>query len=96
MKDRLLVQFIFIDYYNSLTESLFHCHSLYLIYPRCSPDLQNDDLKRIQAVLPSVEPGEGRSFQMQTMYQFIGLVVTLAIALISGAITGKLINLLNK
>ena len=33
---------------------------------------------------------------MQTMYQFIGLVVTLAIAIISGAITGRLMNLLNE
>ena len=67
-----------------------------MIYPRCSPDLQNDDLKRIQALLPTVEPGEGRSFEMQAVYQLIGLVVTLSIALIAGSLTGKLMVLVNE
>ena len=96
MKHRLWVHFVFIQYCNSLTEFILNCHSLYLIYPRCSPDLQNDELKRIQALLPTVETGEGRSFQMQMLYQFIGLVVTLSIAIIAGALTGKRMNLLNE
>ena len=62
--------------------------SLYLIYPRCAPTLESDDLRRLQALVPSIEEGEGRTFEMQTMYQLIGLVVTLSIALITGALTG--------
>ena len=62
--------------------------SLYLIYPRCAPVSGSEDLERIQALLPRIEEGEGRTVEMQTIYQLIGLVVTLAIALISGALTG--------
>ena len=66
----------------------FYNHSLYLIYPRCAPVSGSEDLERIQALLPRIEEGEGRTVEMQTIYQLIGLVVTLAIALISGALTG--------
>ena len=62
---------------------------MYLIYPRCSPNSGSEDLKRLQALVPSIEEGEGRTVGMQTMIQLIGLVVTLSIAMIGGALTGK-------
>ena len=46
-------------------------------------------MKRLQALVPSIEEGEGRTVGMQTIYQVIGLAVTLCIALIGGALTGK-------
>ena len=46
-------------------------------------------MKRLQALVPSIEEGEGRTVGMQTIYQLIGLVVTLSIAMIGGALTGK-------
>ena len=67
---------------------LFYNHSLYLIYPRCAPISGSEDLQRVQALVPRIDEGEGRTVEMQTIYQLIGLVVTLAIALISGALTG--------
>ena len=66
----------------------FNFFSLYLIYPRCAPSLENDELRRLQELVPRIEEGEGRTFEMQTMYQLIGLVVTLSIALSTGALTG--------
>ena len=63
--------------------------SLYLIYPRCSPNSESEDLKRLQALVPSIEDGEGRTVRMQAIYQLIGLIVTLSIAMIGGALTGK-------
>ena len=60
-----------------------------MIYPRCSPNYESEDLKRLQALVPSIEEGEGRTVGMQTIYQVIGLGVTLSIAMIGGALTGK-------
>ena len=54
-----------------------------------APDLESNDIKRIQDLLPSVEPGEGRTMAMQALFQLIGLSVTLLFALITGCITGK-------
>lgn len=62
--------------------------SLYLIYPRCAPPSENGYLQTLQASVPRIKEGEGRSFEMQAVYQLIGLIVTLSVALISGAITG--------
>ena len=49
-------------------------------------------LKRLESLLPSIEPGEGRTFEMQALYQMIGLVATLSIAVITGALTGNLLK----
>ena len=53
--------------------------------------MESDDLTRLQASLPRIEPGEGRSFEMQAVYQVIGLAGTLAIALLAGLITGNIL-----
>ena len=54
-----------------------------------SPDLESDDIKRIQDLLPEVAPGEGRTMAMQALFKLIALCVTLLFALITGCITGK-------
>ena len=69
------------------SEDFFHS-SLYLLYPALSPEKGDDDLKRIQSLLPGIEPGEGRTPAMQASFQLIGLFATLVIALITGGVTG--------
>ena len=71
------------------------CRSLYLIYPRCAPNLGSEDLERLQALVPKIAEGEGRTVEMQALYQLIGLVLTISTALICGAMTGIKIVLLN-
>ena len=46
----------------------------------------------LQAELASVEAGEGRTFGTQALYQLVALLVTLAIALVFGALTGLILN----
>ena len=58
------------------------------MYPRCAPRSDNVYLHALQDFVPTIKEGEGRSFEMQAVYQFIGLVITLAVALIAGAVTG--------
>ena len=62
--------------------------SLYLLYPSLSPEKGDDDLKRIQSLLPGVEPGDGRTPAMQATFQLIGLFATLVIALVTGGVAG--------
>ena len=67
------------------------------MYPAMSPEKGDDDLKRVQALLPSIEPGEGRSPAMQATFQLTGLFATLVLALVTGAVAGNmLMNYLNK
>ena len=54
-----------------------------------APDIESNDIKRIQDLLPAVEPGEGRTLAMQAVFQLIGLCATLLFALITGCLTGK-------
>ena len=61
------------------------------MYPTMSPEKGDDDLKRIQALLPSIEPGEGRSPAMQATFQLTGLFATLVLALVTGAVAGNMI-----
>ena len=58
------------------------------MYPRCAPRSDNVYLQGLQDFVPRIKEGKGRSFEMQALYQFIGLVIALAIALIAGAVTG--------
>ena len=67
------------------------------MYPAMSPEKGDDDLKRVQALLPSIEPGEGRSPAMQATFQLIGLFATLVLALVTGAVAGNMpLNYLSK
>ena len=59
-----------------------------MLYPALSPEKGDDDLKRIQSMLPGIEPGEGRTQAMQATFQLIGLFATLVIALITGGVAG--------
>ena len=61
------------------------------MYPTMSPEKGDDDLKRIQALLPSIEPGEGRSPAMQATFQLTGLFATLVLALVTGAVAGNML-----
>ena len=46
-------------------------------------------LADIQAVLSSVEAGDGRDAGTQAGYQFLALVVSVAVAVVGGALTGE-------
>ena len=63
--------------------------SLYLLFPRCAPEEGTDELEAAKAKLSSIEAGEGRSLGMQAVYQLIAMGVTLAIAIVGGAVTGS-------
>ena len=60
------------------------------MYPALSPEEGEDDLKRIQSLLPVVEAGEGRTLATQATFQLIGLFATLVLALVTGGVTGKM------
>jgi len=66
--------------------------SLYTFFPRCAPVEGSDELAELQGQLDSVEAGEGRTLGTQALYQLVALLVTLAMALIGGAVTGLIIN----
>ena len=59
------------------------------MYPRCAPRSGNVYLQSLQDFVPKIIEGEGRSFEMQAVYQLIWLLITLAIALITGVVTGE-------
>ena len=65
---------------------------MYTIFPRCAPEEGSQDLTDLQAELASVEAGEGRTLGTQALYQLVALLVTLAIALVCGALTGLVLN----
>jgi len=66
--------------------------SLYLIFPSCAPEEGTAELQEYQDKIPSIEGGEGRSLGMQAAYQSMALGITLAIAIVAGAITGLVLN----
>ena len=51
--------------------------------------MNTTELADIQAHLSGIEAGDGRSASLQAGYQLIALLVTLVIAIATGAITGK-------
>ena len=61
------------------------------MYPAMSPEKGDDDLKRVQALLPNIEPGDGRSPVMQATFQLTGLFATLVLALVTGAVAGNML-----
>ena len=68
----------------------FSVCSLYEIYPARAPSEGNSTaLQQIQAALPEVSPGDGRSAGTQAGYQAAALALTLGFALVTGAITGQ-------
>ena len=58
------------------------------MYPTLTPEEGDDNLKRIQSLLPGIEAGEGRTQAMQATFQLIGLFATLVLALITGGVAG--------
>lgn len=63
------------------SESNYH-KKLYSIFPARAPTTPHDDY-------PELPTGVGRSAGIQAGYQILAVVVTLAIAIIAGIITGK-------
>lgn len=61
---------------------------LYLLFPHCAPEADSSELKALQAELPQIEAGEGRSVAIQAAYQAVALGVTLVVAIVTGCITG--------
>ena len=64
---------------------------LYSLYPALTP-LNGTRLEELQTIIPALEGGQGRSNKTQALYQFLGLLVTLAIASLSGLICGLIIS----
>ena len=69
-----------------------HCYSLYRVFPAMAPRENTTRLAAIRQFLP-IEGGSVRSAAEQTGYQLAALTVTLAIAVVSGLVTGKLQSL---
>ncbi len=66
--------------------------SLYVIFPARVPEANTTALTELQQSVPDLERGgDGRSAGLQAGYQFIALVVTFAIAIVSGSLTGSVI-----
>jgi len=65
---------------------------LYKVFPLCVPTEGSHLLKKIQADIPDVEPGEGRTLAFQALVQLIALGSTLVISIVTGLVTGVLIS----
>lgn len=62
---------------------------MYEIFPLMVPMKNSSDFRAVQADFPFVEPGAGRNSVTQGGFQMLALVITLIIAIIGGAVTGK-------
>lgn len=54
-----------------------------------APLMNSSGLNELRKDLTSIEPGDGRSASNQALFQLLALGVTLCIAIVGGAITGK-------
>lgn len=62
-------------------------NSLYEIFPARAPLANSTEFNQINANF-TIQPGLGRSAAAQGGYQFLAMIVTLIVALITGALTG--------
>ncbi|XP_064104270.1 ammonium transporter Rh type B-like [Macrobrachium nipponense] len=66
----------------------YYGKDLYVQFPHMSPPANSSHFQELKMTLESLEPGSGWTPNQQALYQSLGLIVTLVIAIISGAITG--------
>jgi len=66
--------------------------ALYVVLPNMAPE-NGTKLEELQAKLPSIEQGLGRTAHEQALMQLASLGVTLAIAVVGGLITGYIIHI---
>ena len=66
---------------------------MYEIFPLTVPMVNTTEFAEAQASFSVLEPGAGRSSGVQGGYQMLALVVTLVVAIIGGAVTGRLNNI---
>jgi hypothetical protein len=64
--------------------------SLYRQFPARTPMANTTEYFEIKSHVNSIEPGLGRTGSQQAGYQIVALLVSLALALVGGLITGKL------
>jgi ammonium transporter Rh len=63
---------------------------MYEIFPMTVPMVNTTEFAEAQAEFSVIEPGAGRSSGIQGGYQMLALVITLVVAIIGGAVTGRL------
>lgn len=67
--------------------------SLYLLFPKSAPEADSSELLQVQGELPGlIEAGEGRSMSTQALMQLAALAITIGLSIVSGAITGIILN----
>lgn len=67
--------------------------SMYQIFSHRAPPLGDPKLLELQALIPGLKPGLGRSAEEQAMYQLAAIASTMAAATIGGLITGLVMRL---
>jgi len=82
--------------------SIFFCYlaseetygdSFFMIFPRAAPNEGNNNLRELQKNYPGmIEPGENRTMETQALMQLAALVITIVISVVSGMVTGILLN----
>ncbi|KAK7023589.1 hypothetical protein SK128_018013 [Halocaridina rubra] len=61
---------------------------LYVHYPLLSPPANSTAYQRLYEMDSQIAPGTGRTPRQQALCQFLGMLVTLSLSIISGALTG--------
>jgi len=82
--------------------SIFFCYlaseetygdSFFMIFPRAAPNEGNNNLRELQKnYRDMIEPGENRTMETQALMQLAALVITIVISVVSGMVTGILLN----
>ena len=82
--------------------SIFFCYlaseetygdSFFMIFPRAAPNEGNNNLRELQKNYPGmIEPGENRTMETQALMQLAALVITIVLSVVSGMVTGILLN----
>ncbi|XP_071959671.1 ammonium transporter Rh type B-B-like isoform X2 [Antedon mediterranea] len=67
--------------------------SLYSQFPALVPANNTAEFTELASRIEGLEPGDGRSASTQAGYQMVALIVTLAFAIVGGAITGFILKL---
>ncbi|XP_065563752.1 ammonium transporter Rh type A-like isoform X2 [Artemia franciscana] len=70
-----------------------YSYNLYRIFPARAPLDGTEDLLGVRNHLPDIEPGLNRSASEQAAYQIVVLLVTLAISIVGGLLTGLIMRI---
>ena len=82
---------VILHWVKNCTHEGFHIFfSLYLLFPKATPEEHTEEFKELHNTFHDIEAGEGRTMGMQAVMQMAALAVTFGVANIAGAVTGKL------